>query len=156
MTLLKLSFKKTARVWFWCLPIFPALSSQYVYQSTILPKKGPKWLQRSEWATKGNHRRRTEKGWETTGRRGDRKRGRTITHVTDWVSIGPLCALAGACHLSDWLGVWMVAECCNGVDTRSGSERFQLLVMNSYQVMADRLASSTQHMQKRSHSELKR
>lgn len=51
----------------------------------------------------------------------------------------------------------MVAECCNGVDTSSGSEGFQSLVMtNSYQVMAERLASSTQHMQKRSHSELKR
>lgn len=106
--------------------------------------------------------RREHKLWEMKspsdkGMRHDReterqeREGSTITHVTDWVSMGPLCALAGACHLSRWVRVWMVTERCNGGDTSVGwvPERFQLLVMtNSYQVMAERLARFPQHKEK--------
>ncbi len=116
-------------------------------------------LLRAEWA------REVTSGKKTGGMRDDREMGRqeqregNHTHVTDWVSIGPLYELAGACHLSRWVRVWMVSEHCNGGDISVswGPERFQLLVMtNSYRVMDQRLASSPRHMEKRSRLELKR
>lgn len=94
---------------------------------------------------------RATKVWDMIERQSDRNGGSTITHVTDWVSMGPLCALAGACHLSRWVRVWMVTERCNGGDMSVGwvPERFQLLVMtNSYQVMAERLARFPRHKEK--------
>lgn len=96
---------------------------------------------------------RATKVWDMIERQSDRNGGGggNHTHVTDWVSMGPLCALAGACHLSRWVRVWMVNERCNGGDMSVDwvPERFQLLVMtNSYQVMAERLARFPQHKEK--------
>lgn len=107
------------------------------------------WRKHKLWEMKSpsdkgmRHDRETE--WQERGGGGNH------THVTDWVSMGPLCALAGACHLSRWVRVWMVTERCNGGDMSVDwvPERFQLLVMtNSYQVMAERLARFPQHKEK--------
>lgn len=91
--------------------------------------------------------------------RQERRGGQSRTHTHCWLSLNSFFVRIGRClslvKMSQ--NVWMVTEHCDGGDISVswGPERFQLLVMtNSYQVMAQRLVSSPQHMEKRSCLEL--